>query len=309
VRHPSSSVIVHGPAASRLGAEGGGTYVGAASWWQRQRPASRIGVIAAAVGILLVTGWLAASSLVRGDPPAGVGGADAGDAPTGTTDASRSAPVALPPEPRLVTIHSEPPGATVRLEGEELPGKTPVNVSLLPGQTYDLELQLAGHHPARRDDLDPATLERQVVSFDLEPVPPPGQLAVRAAYPVELKVDGRAVRGTPSLEEGSYQIEISAPSVLYRETRRVQVRAGQTTTIDLPRTTQVRVIAIPANAEVSVDGNARAFEPPFDLEVVEGTEHSFRFVWPDGRVQQQRIVVGSSVRQILGSPSEVETRG
>jgi hypothetical protein len=83
----------------------------------------------------------------------------------------------------------------------------------------------------------------------------------------------------------------------------------QATTIDLPGTTKVRIIAIPANAEVSVDGSSRMFEPPFDLEVVQDTEHAFRFVWPDGRVQQQRIVVGSGVRQILGSPTQVETRG
>ena len=146
------------------------------------------------------------------------------------------------------------------------------------------------------------------MSFELEPVPPPGQLVVRAQYPVTVRVDGRGVQGSPSLEEGSYQVEISAPSVLYSETRRVQIRSGETTTVDLPSTMSVRVIAIPANAEVTVDGG-RGLEPPLDLEVVQGTEHSFRFVWPDGRVQQQRIVVSPAVRQILGTPDRVETRG
>jgi serine/threonine protein kinase len=301
-RGPKSDVILHRPATPRLGTELGGTYVGAGSWWQRQNPAGRLGMVAVVVVALLVAGWFGLSPLLRSDTsvPGQVAGAD--------TSAPADAAVP-PPEPRLVTVSSEPPGATVRLDGEELEGKTPVNVELMPGQTYDLELSLDGYQPARRDDVAPESLERQVLSFDLEPVPPPGQLVVRASYPVELRVDGRSVKGSPSLEEGSYQVEISAPSVLYHETRRVQVKSGETTTLDLPSSTSVRVIAIPANAEVTVDELARAFEPPFDLEVVEGTEHLFRFVWPDGRVQQQRIVVSSTVRQILGSPNQVETRG
>jgi predicted Ser/Thr protein kinase len=303
VRNPKSDVIVHRPATPRLGTQAG-TYAGAGSWWQRQPTAGRAGIVAAAAVAIALAGWLAFDAFSKGDTPA----------PSDeTAEAARTATTPSPeppaPEPRMVTIHSEPPGATVRLDGQALPNPTPVNVELMPGQTYDLELRLQGYRTASREGLAPESLERQVLSFELEPVPPPGQLVVRASYPVELRVDGRPVEGAPSLEEGSYQVVVSAPSVLYQETRRVQIRSGQATTIDLPGTTKVRIIAIPANAEVSVDGSSRMFEPPFDLEVVQDTEHSFRFVWPDGRVQQQRIVVGSGVRQILGSPTQVETRG
>ena len=214
------------------------------------------------------------------------------------------------PEPMFFTVNTEPPGATVLLDGEKLAQVSPVNVELLPGQTYDLEIQLEGHHTRRQEGLVPEEQERQVLTYELERVPPPGKIAVRASYPVSLLVGGSAVSGTPTLEAGSYQIELRAPSVFHRETRRIQVQAGKTSTVELPATTSVRVMAVPANATVTIDGQtSRAIEAPDEIDLIDGSQHTFRFEWPDGSAKERRLTVDTSVRQIVGSSVEIETRG
>ncbi len=196
--------------------------------------------------------------------------------------------------PERFVIQSTPPGARVVLDGDPVPGVTPVEVELLRGDEYNLRVELGGYQPASRRftlaDLTETQRESGSLSFPLTPRPPPGRIVINAPYAVEVTVQGRS--GGPrrfgssrthniELQQGTYEVELAAPAVfLAPQQRTAQVQAGEPLDLfsSLPRAVKITVGAVPGNCLVSIDGHERQ-ETPIATSIVVG-RHQFQFEWP-----------------------------
>jgi hypothetical protein len=207
------------------------------------------------------------------------------------------------------TITSEPSGAAVHIDDDPTAaGITPIDLELTVGEEHRIVVGLEGFHTASQS-LIAEIGKGQELPFRLQPIIPPGFIRVAASFPVSVTLEGRRLRPEAELEPGRYNVRLSAPDLFFEATRTVIVEPGETTTIELPRTHETRVAAVPGNARVIIDAALdRAFEPPFDLTVIAGSSHQLRFEWPDGRALEQTVRFEPAVRQILGSPGEIRVR-
>ena len=212
--------------------------------------------------------------------------ADPGEpnADPGTDPAADGEIAATPPAPIAETysITSEPAGATVLLDGSTLEQTTPMELELLPGTDYRLRVQLEGHDQAAfnfsLDDLSEAQRGSRVLHFPLRSSTPPGVVRIAADYPVQVQVGGRTYSGERiELQPGTYQAEISAPSVFFAETRELTIASGETEQITLPIATSLTVAANPSRCRVKIDGYDAGYVPA-EVRITVG-QHVFEFDW------------------------------
>ncbi|HVR28589.1 MAG TPA: serine/threonine-protein kinase [Thermoanaerobaculia bacterium] len=218
---------------------------------------------------------------------------------------------AIPAQSYAVT--TRPAGARVFLDDELVAETTPADVSLVPGERYDLRVELAEHHPesltfAFPGDLDKSVVESGRFSFNLRPVIPPGHLVMAASYPVKVEVGGRSYGPSAShdisLKPGTYEVVLSSAEVFLAEKRQVEVASNGRVELPVPAAVKVRVFAQPGNCKVSINGR-EIDETPFDKQLVPG-RYEFRFQWP--ALQQTRTLtedVTASTSEVFGTP---ETR-
>jgi hypothetical protein len=219
------------------------------------------------------------------------------DAEAGAADLVAAQAAAAEPEPEApvpFTITSNPVGARVIFDGEELAEATPATVDVDLAGEHSVQVALDGYETTSwrfgRDDLNESQLQERELMFALTPSTPPGFVEIdNPGYPVAVTISPREGGRPQSVAEatshnirlmpGNYTVELSAPSVfLANERRNVTIESGQTFTLPaLPRAVTVQVAAVPGNCIVSVDG--REVGPtPFPLQIVVGT-HQFTFDW------------------------------
>ncbi len=233
-----------------------------------------------------------------------------------------AAPVSEPPAvtsgpvTRQITIVTDPPGAEVILNGEDVLGPTPTPVLLREGETYALDLSLDGHLDRRvsfdfPDDLRVSSIEKGELFLVLEPrtlAPGEGLLGVTAApYDVELEVDGRTWGPARDLDvplaAGTYAVILRSREVLLeRDFPRLQVRAGERITLELPRTIPVAITTEPGHGLVTVDGQEIG-NAPLTYEMVVG-RHEFLVKWADGDASRRvrRRVTGRTGKLHFSAP-------
>ena len=206
------------------------------------------------------------------------------------------APEGVRGAPERFVITTVPAGARVVLDGDPVPGVTPVEVELVPGDQYNLRVQLGGHKPARLAftlaDLSESQREERTLHFPLTLSSPPGRIVIKnAPYPVRVTVRSRGgggpTRSGPSrnhrieLQQGTYDVELAAPDVFLEPRQRTaQVQEGKTLNLFsvLPRAVTMTVGAVPGNCLVSIDGH-ESEAAPFTTSIVVG-RHQFQFEWP-----------------------------
>ena len=206
------------------------------------------------------------------------------------------APEGVRGAPERFVITTVPAGARVVLDGDPVPGVTPVEVELVPGDQYNLRVQLGGHKSARLAftlaDLSESQREERALHFPLTLSSPPGRIVINnSPYPVQVTVRSRSgggpTRSGPSrnhsikLQQGTYDVELTAPDVfLEPQQRAAQVQEGKTLNLFsvLPRAVNITVGAVPGNCLVSIDGH-ESEAAPFTTSVAVG-RHEFRFEWP-----------------------------
>ena len=76
----------------------------------------------------------------------------------------------------------------------------------------------------------------------------------------------------------SYNVEISAPQILWSDVRVIRIDSEESRSTPLPAMTTVRVLADPGNCVISIDGR-RIGPPPFNQALAVGTEYTFTFDW------------------------------
>ena len=217
---------------------------------------------------------------------------------------------AVPSQSYAVT--SRPAGAKVFVNGEQVADSTPADIGLIPGQEYEIKLELAEHHPqsmkfAFPDGLDAKVQKSGKINFNLEPVIPPGRLQVASSYPVKVEVGGKSYAAAAShdiaLKPGTYDVTLTSDDVFLKVKQPVEVTANGKTDLQVPAAVKFRVAAQPSNCKVSINGRM-IDETPFDQQLVPGS-YEFKFEWP---AQPPRILtenITASTTEVFGTP---ETR-
>jgi hypothetical protein len=207
----------------------------------------------------------------------------------------------LAPAVRKLELQTSPAGASVSLDGTRLEGVTPLTIELSTEGEHEIVLTKA--------DYQAATLRIR----ESEPLPAgpvvltalgrPGKLVVEASYPVAIQRGGSELSpatASPSvqLRPGSYELRLIGDTVFLDRVVQVQVREGETTTIQAPPLGRVNVRANPGNCTVSISGISAGAPPFMNREIVEGS-HEVVFTWPGDVRDVQRVEVQA------GKPSYV----
>ena len=207
----------------------------------------------------------------------------------------------LAPTVRKFELQTSPAGASVRLNGKPLEGVTPLSIELPADGEHEVTFTKA--------DYQPATLRLR----GSEPAPPgpvvltalgrPGTFLVESVYPVSVRRGASELApATPSpsvqLRPGSYELRLISESVFLDRVVQVQVREGETATVQAPPLGRVNVRANPGNCIVSINGISAGAPPFMNREIVEGS-HEFVFTWPGEVRDAQRVEVQA------GKPSYV----
>lgn len=158
-----------------------------------------------------------------------------------------------------VHIDSQPAGAEVRVDDQPL-GNTPLDTELLQGE-HSITLQMPRYKPLVLKKSVVAGMPLVLDSLELEPAD--GQVmldSVPAAATVQVGGDYQGT--TPLLltlpSARDHRLQVSKPGyVTLEQTLRVQPEQQQTLTLKLaPEYGTVFVTSVPADAELSVDGEA-----------------------------------------------------
>jgi hypothetical protein len=138
----------------------------------------------------------------------------------------------LPPTSRRVEVVSVPPNATLYIDGNLVPGTTPLTVSLTEEDFHEVRVERAGYETANRA-LKPEDRET-IVTLSMQPERQPrGTLLVDSQDVAEVWVDGVSTgMNTPTLGfrvgEGEHVIELRAPSGEKSAPKHIKLARGQT---------------------------------------------------------------------------------
>ena len=197
---------------------------------------------------------------------------------------------------RVFTISSQPPGAWVELDGARLDGLTPMDLELSPVEDYQLTVGKPGFTSQTVQIQSGGELPEEPII--LSPASKPGTLRVRSTYPLSLRGEGRVladVSGLPAaeLKIGRHTVTLYAPEVFLNRPITVEIKEGETTTVDAPPLGKFSVRAFPGNCTFTVDGIVSE-APPFDNKPIIVGQHTFVFEWPGGqrKVYEEGVVLG-----------------
>jgi len=207
----------------------------------------------------------------------------------------------LAPTVRKFELQTSPAGASVRLNGKPLEGVTPLSIELPAEGEHEIAFSKAEYQTAtlRLRGSEPVPAGPVVLAA----LGKPGTFVVESTYPVSVQRGASELApATPSptvqLRPGSYELRLISQSVFLDRVVQVQVREGETTTVQAPPLGRVNVRANPGNCTVSINGVSAGSPPFMNREIVEGS-HEFVFAWPGELKDVQRVDVQA------GKPSYV----
>jgi hypothetical protein len=192
-----------------------------------------------------------------------------------------------------VPVTTEPAGAAVALDGQRVPGATPLEVTLDPAREHRLTLSMEGY--LTQEVRVPAGQRPADLRVRLEPLAPPGTVAVASAYPLDVLWRGKPLtqgEASPRLRVagGRQVLTLVSTSLFLRTDVTVDVPSGGEVVIEAPAVGRVSIRAIPDNCEVSIDGRFVDYPPILERPLAVGP-HTITFRWSDGRKVDQTIDV------------------
>jgi len=205
----------------------------------------------------------------------------------------------------LLTLVTDPPGARVVVNGEALGEATPTQMAFLPGESYEVRVELAGHDAQGAtlalEQLSEDVLAKGEVFFRMKKTVQPGAVTLAASFPVRITVAGNsygpAATHRISLPPGSYRAQLAANEVFFRSTQQITVESGGEVSLQTPDLVLVTLTAVPGNCRVSIDGREVDATPIRDLPVVAGS-HQIKFFWPalDSEVVRTEVISSENAR-------------
>jgi tRNA A-37 threonylcarbamoyl transferase component Bud32 len=136
----------------------------------------------------------------------------------------------LPPVSRAVPVTSVPAGATVFLDGNQIPGETPLTLSLTDDDFHELRVEKLGFEPEKKGV---APEERGPLVVPLTPeLRPRGRIWVDSNGTAEVLIDGKDTSyTTPTLgitvAVGEHHVGLRDSTGQTTASKTVQVRAGE----------------------------------------------------------------------------------
>ena len=202
---------------------------------------------------------------------------------TVTTEEAQSHHYILGPEPGQLSFRSEPGGAFVQVDGEEI-GQTPLKK--IPVAKGDRQIRIAAerYRPFEQTIEVIGKGEAQLIETTLEPAW--ATVAIDSIPPgAAIYIDGAERGATPAqleLVEGERQLALELP--LHRTWRQtLAIEAGQNQTLEAialqPADATVRLSTQPPGANVTVNGEFRG-QSPLTLMLAPGTEHQLAVFKP-----------------------------
>lgn len=198
--------------------------------------------------------------------------------------------VALKPRISAETLRTLPEGAAVVMDGQALPGLTPLPIpawdqSRKHEVTFtkgDLTLPvtfLEGEAPGTQVytlvSAREAALTGEVKTLDATT---PGTLRIAADYGVRVRTDSQDLGEVPpggklSLPPGIHRLKLTSPKVFYSETRTLTIHPGQPASLSLPGLANLTVETYPSSGIVVIDGLPTGVESDGStpIRVVKGT--------------------------------------
>jgi hypothetical protein len=201
--------------------------------------------------------------------------------------------VTLQSDVAVTPVRTDPPGATVTLDGGRVAGVTPLEIALDPDREHVLGFALDGHVSG---EVTVAAGEApQVIETRLDPLPPPGHVSVVSTYPVDVLWQGKALaRGAMSprveLPSGRQVVTLVSSGLFLRTDVPVSVPAGGLASIEAPGVGEINIQARPDNCEVFIGGTRVGYLPILERPLAAG-RHTVIFRWPDGATDQQTVEV------------------
>jgi hypothetical protein len=225
------------------------------------RVSRRAAGYAAVLGIVLLGGWLARpfwpmvmariGSLTAQSPP----------------PIEKPAPVAAPGSGQLM-VRSDPTGARVSVDGKPL-GVTPLDIDGLSSGRHTVVIET-----------DQGSVRRTVAIVAGKPTLVSesiyaGFLKVFAPFELQITDGSRAIRlddqSQVMLPPGSYQLQMENAALGFRETRRVDVNPGQTSTLSIVPPPSSLSVTSNAPAVVLIDGQQVGATPLANHPIALGT--------------------------------------
>ena len=233
----------------------------------RMVPSARAMKLVAVVAAVAVTGWLAVPY--------------AGSVKTWVTEFANKAAT---PKPEPVPVkaarpaagrrtgqliaQSEPPGAVVLVDGKER-GVTPLTLDDMSFGSHTVVLQ--SDKGSVRRTVKIAADRDAVVSESIFA----GWLSVFAPFEVQVSEGTRSIRlddtGKVLLAPGPHELRFENTDLGFRETRRVEVQPGQTTSLSLVTTPSTLTVTASAPAVVLIDGQQVGETPLTNYPIGLGT--------------------------------------
>jgi hypothetical protein len=199
----------------------------------------------------------------------------------------------LTAESASLPVASDPPGATVSLDGQRVKGVTPLELTLDLAQPHVLAIALEGH-ATQEARLVPGQTPAEV-RVKLEPSGPLGTVAVASSYALDVLWRGRVLakdQASPrvSLPGGRQTLTLVSTSLFLRHDVHVSVTGGAEVAVEAPGVGKLNIRSMPDSAQVFIDGTFVDYPPILDKPVAAGP-HTVSFKWPDGARSQETVEV------------------
>jgi hypothetical protein len=203
--------------------------------------------------------------------------------------------VSLEAAANLVAVRTDPPGATITVDGKRVSGVTPLDVALDPAGGHRVAASLEGYEAHETHVAVGA--KAAPIELLLEKQAPPGTVAVASAYPLEVLWRGRSLaKGEASprvaVPGGKQVLTLVSGAVFLKAEVTVQVPPGGQAAVAAPPLGKLNVRAVPDNCEVFVNGAFVDYPPILDRPAAAG-RLVLSFRWPDGVRSEQEVEVKS----------------
>ncbi|HUJ28277.1 MAG TPA: PEGA domain-containing protein [Myxococcales bacterium] len=173
-----------------------------------------------------------------------------------------------PPQPVSYSLRTEEPGASVRIDDNDV-GKTPITFTLLPGPHTVAVTAADGRSAQRQIDVTPARKKQDLFVDFRSQAGGPAMLSVQSDPPnANVLVDAAMVGRTPysgEIQPGDHTVAVEAEGRM-REERRLVAHEGQDANVSfalapLPKTPAIAVESEPIGAQVILDSKERGRTP------------------------------------------------
>ncbi|MCH7747979.1 MAG: serine/threonine protein kinase [Acidobacteria bacterium] len=277
------------------------------------RPRSHVGqaVVAVVLVAVLGAGGYYAVRVRGGDQPtvpvpteearavdegAGDGVAQDTSAPSAANPVE-SAPVSLS-APVMLQVTSTPPGAAVRLDGQDTGQTTPASLALDEPYPETIALSLDGYDPIS-EPVPPLEGEAVAMAFELTRAETFGRVVLSGPYPFEVWIGDRRIREAAAehdvtLPTGAATLRIVNPGYSLDRRFSVEVVEGEREQLIAPTLGSLTVFSIPGNCEIFIDSQSIDYPPITQRDVAPGTYTVSRVCEDEGENRGQPVTVVSS---------------